>query len=111
MVSDWSSISTFYHRSPGGHLSPWQQDAILRILTRASLSVPMHQKKMFVQLFTSERYWLGCLDVLSPLLKEERDAGKGHEAYVEAVEIVLHLEDIALLDTYGKSIAMPYTRM
>ena len=70
------------------------------MLTHTSLSIPMDQKKTFLQLFTREGYWLGCLDILSSLLKENRDTGS-REAYAEAVDIVLRLEDIALLDVYG----------
>ena len=70
------------------------------MLTHTSLSIPMDQKKTFLQLFTREGYWLGCLEMLSSLLKENRDTGS-REAYAEAVDIVLRLEDIALLDVYG----------
>lgn len=71
------------------------------MLTHTSLSIPMDQKKTFLQLFTREGYWLGCLEILSSLLKENRDTGRCLEAYAEAVDIVLRLEDIALLDVYG----------
>lgn len=84
-------------------MSPWQQDTLLQMLTHASLSVPADQKKAFLQLFKREGYWRGCLDLLSPLLKEARD-GVNLELYSEAVNIVLQLKDIALLDVYGGSI-------
>lgn len=73
------------------------------MLTHSCLSIPADQKKAFLQLFSAEGYWLGCLDILSNLLKEKRD-GVGLELYAEAVEIVVRLEDIALLDVYGESI-------
>ena len=84
-------------------MSPWQQDTLLQMLTHSCLSIPADQKKAFQQLFSAQGYWLGCLDILSRLLKEKRD-GVGLELYAEAVEIVVRLEDIALLDVYGESI-------